>query len=106
VGQNDESAGISGVAAVPKGGTSNVDVGQSLSVLEIIKIRRLKEKIGTDIIEDYRCSFSERAAIREFEGGLNREEAERMALTEIVDMFMQEYSELSRECTKLLISLL
>jgi hypothetical protein len=77
-----------------------------MSVLEIIKIRKLRRKMSPEAVEDYKYFSDERSAIREFEGGLSREEAERMALTEFVNMFMQKYPQLSREGAKLLISLL
>jgi hypothetical protein len=94
------------VTAVPKDGTSNMDVGQSLSVLEIIKIRQLRRKMSPEAVKDYKYSFDERSAIREFEGGLGREEAEHLAQDECADAMMQQYPELSTKMTKLLIRLL
>jgi hypothetical protein len=101
VGQNIRNADILGTAAVPCVENIVQNLGQSMSVLEIIKIRRLKETIGTDAVENCRYSFNERAAILEFDAGYDRDDAERMAMDEYAEAMMHQYPELSANMTKI-----
>jgi hypothetical protein len=65
-------------------GTDKTDKSQSERVLSVLSVRSERESAGfSHSLDDAQAAFDERAGILEFDSGLPRDEAERLARIQI-----------------------